>query len=105
MCCSQDIKSSHGFCKNQGQARYTRSARARAVTMCQNQGQAIYTRSATTRIVAIKLDMPNPSFALAQGLCTQANSYQGDMGAATTFFPFKILYRPRPRTGRSGKEK
>src|SRR6266478_6272477 len=72
--------------------------------MCQNQGQAIYTRSATTRIVAIKLDMPNPFFALALGLCTQANSYQGEMGAGTTSFHFKRLYRPRSRSGRSRQE-
>src|SRR5882672_10862851 len=72
--------------------------------MCQNQGQAIYTRSATTRIVAIKLDMRNPFFALALGLCTQANSYQGEMGAGTTSFHFKRLYRPRSRSGRSRQE-
>jgi len=55
---------------------YTRSARNRLVTMCQNQGQALYTRRARIRIVATKLNMPNPFFALALGLCTQANSYQ-----------------------------
>jgi hypothetical protein len=44
--------------------------------MCQNQGQTLYTRNARTRIVAIKPNMPNPFFALALGLCTQANSYQ-----------------------------
>jgi hypothetical protein len=32
-------------------------------------------RNARTRIVAIKLNMPNPFFALALGLCTQANSH------------------------------
>src|SRR5712672_3209099 len=80
MCCSQDIKSSHGFCKNQGQARYTSSARARAIAMCQNQGQARYTRSTRTRIVAIKLDMPNPFFALAPSLRAQANSHQEKWG-------------------------
>jgi len=52
------------------------------VTMCQNQGQAIYTRRARTRIGAIKLDMPNPFFALALGLCTQANSHQEKWGQA-----------------------
>jgi hypothetical protein len=69
--------------------------------MCQNQGQTIYTRNARTRTVAIKLNMPNPFFALALGLCTQANSRQGEMGAGTTSFHFKRLYRPRSRGGRS----
>jgi hypothetical protein len=50
--------------------------------MCQNQGQAIYTRSARTRIVAVKLNMPNPFFALALGLCTQVNSHQEKWGQA-----------------------
>jgi hypothetical protein len=50
--------------------------------MCQNQGQAIYTRNARTRIVAIKLAMPNPFFALALGLCTRANSHQEKWGQA-----------------------
>src|ERR1700722_19269376 len=70
-----DIKSSHGCC-NQGQAIYTKSTRARIVTMCQNQGQTPYTRNARTRTVANKLNMPNPFFALALGLCTQASSHQ-----------------------------
>src|SRR6266851_8354590 len=82
ICCSQDdIKSSHGFC-NQGQARNTKSTRTRVITMCQNQGQTIYTRNARTRTVAIKLNMPNPFFALALGLCTQANSHQEKWGQA-----------------------
>ena len=50
--------------------------------MCQNQGQARYTRSTRTRIVAIKLDMPNPFFALAPGLRTQANAHQEKWGRA-----------------------
>ena len=80
ICCSQDdFKSSHGCC-NQGQAIYTKSTRTRVVTMCQNQGQTIYTRNARTRTVAIKLNMPNPFFALALGLCTQANSTRRNGG-------------------------
>ena len=54
--------------------------------MCQNQGQAIYTRSATTRIVAIKLDMPNPFFALALGLVHTSEFLPGEMGAGATSF-------------------
>jgi hypothetical protein len=30
----------------------------------------------------MKLNMPNPFFALARGLCTQANSYQQKSGQA-----------------------
>jgi hypothetical protein len=48
--------------------------------MCQIQGQTIYTRNARTRTVAIKLNMPNPFFALALGLCTQANSTRRNGG-------------------------
>jgi hypothetical protein len=69
--------------------------------MCQNQGQTIYTRNARTRTVAIKLNMPNPFFALALGSSTQANSRQGEMGAGATSFHFKSLYRPHSRGGRS----
>ena len=95
ICCSQDdIKSSHGFC-NQGQFRYTRSTRTRVVTMCQNQGQTIYTRNARTRTVAIKLNMPNPFFALALGLVHTSEFLPKEMGAGTTWFHFKRLYRPR----------
>ena len=80
ICCSQDdFKSSHGCC-NQGQAIYTKSTRTRVVTMCQNQGQTIYTRNARTRTVAIKLNMPNPFFALALGLCTRAKSTRRNGG-------------------------
>ena len=97
ICCSQDdVKSSHGCC-NQGQARYTRSTRARVVIMCQNQGQTINTRNARTRTVAIKLNMPNPFFALVH----TSEFLPRKMGAGTTSFHFKRLYRPRSRGGRS----
>ena len=66
--------------------------------MCQNQGQALYTRNARTRIVAIKLNMPNPFFALALGLCTQANFYQEKWGQAPLRSTLR-LYRPRSRSG------
>jgi hypothetical protein len=100
ICCSQDdVKSSHGCC-NQGQAIYTKSTRTRVVTMCQNQGQTINTRNARTRTVAIKLNMPNPFFALVH----TSEFLPREMGAGTTSFHFKRLYRPRSRSGRSRQE-
>src|SRR5216684_1863191 len=38
--------------------------------------------AAKTRTVAINLNMPNPFFALALGLCTQANCHQEEWGQA-----------------------
>jgi hypothetical protein len=55
--------------------------------MCQNQGQTIYTRNARTRTVAIKLNMPNPFFALALGLSTQAKFSPGENGGRHHFVP------------------
>jgi hypothetical protein len=54
--------------------------------MCYNQGQTTYTRKARTRTVAIKLNMPNPFFALALGLCTQSEILTGERGVGTTSF-------------------
>jgi len=47
-------------------------------------------------------NMPNPFFALALGLCTQANSYQEKWEAG--HLRSTLLYRPRSRSGRSRQE-
>src|SRR5450432_1981329 len=81
-CCSQDdVKSSHG-CRNQGQARYTKSTRARVVSMCQNQGQTINTRNARTRTVAIKLNMPQPFLCVGARLVNTSEFYREKWGQA-----------------------
>ena len=63
------------------------------ITMCHNQGQTIFTRNARTRTVAIKLNMPNPFFALALGLCTQANSTKRN-GGRHHFVPLQETLSP-----------
>jgi hypothetical protein len=72
--------------------------------MCQNQGQTTYTRNARTRTVAIKLNMPNPFFALALA-CAHKRILPEEMWAGTTSFHFKRFYRPRSRSGRSRQER
>src|ERR1044071_7643949 len=85
ICCSKDITaSSHRICESQGQARYTRSAKARDVAMCQSHSQNPYRRSARTRIIVTVNMMPNPFFVRALG--AQAKSYQKKMGAGATSF-------------------
>jgi len=69
--------------------------------MCQNQGQTIYTRNARTRIVAIKLNMPQPFLCVGARLVHTSEFSPREMGAVTTSFHFKRLYRPRSRSGRS----
>jgi hypothetical protein len=91
ICCSQAItKSSHRICESQGQARYTRSARARNIAMCQSQSQIPYTRSARTTMIVAVNNMPKPFFALALGLVYTSEFLPGKTGAGTTWFHFTL---------------
>jgi hypothetical protein len=76
---------------------------ARVVAICQSQGQAKYKKNATTRNVALSSNVPNPFWVSAR-LLHPSDFSLGGMGAGTTSFHFKGLYRRRSSNGRSRQE-
>ena len=60
-------------------------------------------KNATTRNVALSSNMPNPFWVSAR-LVHPSDFSLGEMGAGTTSFHFKRLYRLRSSSGRSWQE-